>query len=220
MQERVKDAAIPIPHAGVSRFSLRKTVPGNIFCFPDSLALEKVVTTDMFLALVTSPPQQTQRSLSPHVANDRTTIASTTKHPHPLFVFPLFINTNWQFLLELDKPLGASGNHALAGRYATMLKSAPDFDYTFTKARAGLNLFFLQLSTAVKFNLEMTQTLEHSSGLLGLSTLGRGVPVELSSTKYLEVKTSVDLSRSSARQSSPMRSTPASSMPHTTKLLS
>ena len=39
-----------------------------------------------------------------------------------------------QFLLGLDKPLGAAGNHALAGRYATMLKSAPDFDYTFTKA--------------------------------------------------------------------------------------
>lgn len=36
--------------------------------------------------------------------------------------------------MELDKPLGAAGNHALAGRYATMLKSAPDFDITFTKA--------------------------------------------------------------------------------------
>lgn len=42
-----------------------------------------------------------------------------------------------KFLLRLDKPLGASENHALAGRYATMLKSAPDFEYTFSKVGAG-----------------------------------------------------------------------------------
>ncbi|CAM9490330.1 unnamed protein product [Ectocarpus fasciculatus] len=44
------------------------------------------------------------------------------------------------FLLELKKPLGAAGNHALAGRYATMLKSAPEFDYSFAKASASLIL--------------------------------------------------------------------------------
>ena len=48
---------------------------------------------------------------------------------------------NLQFLLELKKPLGAAGNHALAGRYATMLKSAPEFDYSFAKASASLVLF-------------------------------------------------------------------------------
>lgn len=48
---------------------------------------------------------------------------------------------NLQFLLELQKPLGAAGNHALAGRYATMLKSAPGFDYSFAKASAIFVLF-------------------------------------------------------------------------------
>lgn len=47
---------------------------------------------------------------------------------------------NLQFLLELKKPLGAAGNHALAGRYATMLKSAPEFDHSFAKASALLML--------------------------------------------------------------------------------
>ncbi|CAM9957664.1 unnamed protein product, partial [Ectocarpus sp. 4 AP-2014] len=50
---------------------------------------------------------------------------------------------NLQFLLELQKPLGAAGNHALAGRYATMLKSAPEFDYSFAKILAGLGAALL-----------------------------------------------------------------------------
>ncbi|CAN0102719.1 unnamed protein product [Ectocarpus sp. 12 AP-2014] len=47
------------------------------------------------------------------------------------------------FLLELQKPLGAAGNHALAGRYAAMLKSAPEFDYSFAKILAGLGAALL-----------------------------------------------------------------------------
>lgn len=43
--------------------------------------------------------------------------------------------TLFQFLLELSSPLGAEGNHPAAGRYAMMLKSAPDFDHTFKKVR-------------------------------------------------------------------------------------
>ncbi|CAM9140740.1 unnamed protein product, partial [Hapterophycus canaliculatus] len=49
----------------------------------------------------------------------------------------------FQFLLELEKPLGAAGNHALAGRYATMLKSSPDFDHSFTKVLVGLGAALL-----------------------------------------------------------------------------
>lgn len=60
--------------------------------------------------------------------------AGTDYIPCTFSAYPLAIIVTRQFLMELDKPLGAAGNHALAGRYATMLKSAPDFDYTFTKA--------------------------------------------------------------------------------------
>lgn len=71
---------------------------------------------------------------------------AATEYPSTLYAFPRpFVIAEWQFLLELDKPLGTAGNHALAGRYATMLKSAPDFDYTFTKASAGLNYLLLYI---------------------------------------------------------------------------
>lgn len=56
--------------------------------------------------------------------------------------FCRFATTDWQFLLELGKPLGAAGNHALAGRYATMLKSTPDFDYSFKMVGKRHTLLF------------------------------------------------------------------------------
>ncbi|CAM9416805.1 unnamed protein product, partial [Scytosiphon promiscuus] len=49
----------------------------------------------------------------------------------------------FEFLLGLGKPLGAAGNHALAGRYATMLKSSAGFDYSFQKVLVGLGAALL-----------------------------------------------------------------------------
>ncbi|CAM9669106.1 unnamed protein product, partial [Laminaria digitata] len=49
----------------------------------------------------------------------------------------------YEFLLQLGKPLGAAGNNASAGGYVTMLKSRPDFDYSFTKVLVGLGAALL-----------------------------------------------------------------------------
>lgn len=44
-----------------------------------------------------------------------------------------------QLLLELKDPLGAAGNYATAGKFASMLKSEPDFDFSFTMVRQLTN---------------------------------------------------------------------------------
>lgn len=63
--------------------------------------------------------QHSQRGMSlPAVLN----VFHTSAHPPPLVL---------KFLLQLEKPLGAAGEHATAGRYVAMLRSSSEFDHSF-----------------------------------------------------------------------------------------